>query len=302
MYDILIIGAGPAGVSAAVYAASRGRTVLLIEKSKVGGLVGNVSSVTHYASVDGDETGASFAEKLSDQLTRYPTIETVFGTVESVDMEGDIKRVIADTGAYEGKRLIIAAGCAPRKLHVPNEDRLAGHGVDLNAPRDAERYRGKNIYVVGGADGAIKEALYLADFAKKLTIIHWEDQIGCIAEFKDRLAQLGNVEYRLHARLAAVDGADEVESLVLRDEHTGDEETIADPGCGIFIYAGTVPNTQGLEALGLQDGFIPVNEKMETTIAGVYAAGDIRAKQVRQASTAVSDGTIAAINASASLK
>ena len=155
---------------------------------------------------------------------------------------------------------------------------------------------------MGGADGAIKEALYLAPFAEKLTVIHFEDQLGAIPEFTSRLTRLENVELRLHTRLTGVYGSDHVEQLELTDEHTGEKERIADDGCGIFVYAGTVPNTQLYGELELEEGFIPVNEKMETAIPGVYAAGDIRVKQVRQIATAVSDGAVAAVNAAAYLR
>ena len=169
--------------------------------------------------------------------------------------------------------------------------------MGLNAPRDGASYTGKNIYVVGGADGAVKEALYLASFARRLTIIHFEDQLGCIPEFRQKVAAAGNITLRLGSRLHGVYGQDQVERLEIANEHDGTVESIEDPGCGIFVYAGTSPNTQLYTQLALQDGYIVTNEKMETSIPGVYAAGDIRVKQVRQVATAVSDGAIAAINA-----
>lgn len=209
MYDIVIIGAGPAGISAGIYAVSRGRKTLIVEKRAVGGLIGNVSTVTHYA-----------------------------GIIE-----------------------------------------------------------GKHVYVVGGADGAVKEALYLANYAKLVTIIHFEETLGCIAQFRDKVAQTPNIKLRFGSRLHAVHGVEQVETLEISDEKTGRIEMISDPGCGIFVYAGTTPNTELYTQLRLHNGFIPVNENQETEIAGVYAAGDICKKQVRQVATAVSDGTIAAIQA-----
>lgn len=298
MYDIIIIGAGPAGVSASIYAASRGRHVLLIEKNQVGGLLGNVSTVTHYASVEADESGAAFAAKLKQQLSQYK-IDQVKEEVHAVKLIDEVKHVITARQTYEARCVILANGCTPKKLQLKNEERLAGHGIDLNAAHDGIRYQNKNIYVVGGADGAVKEAIYLAKYAKKLTIIHWENKLGCIQEFKDKLSNLNHVEYMMHTRLTAVDGKDEVENLTLQDEHTGEVSLVHDQGCGIFIYAGTMPNTELYSELKLEHGYIPVNEKMETVIPGVYAAGDIRVKQVRQAATAVADGAIAGINAAA---
>ena len=169
--------------------------------------------------------------------------------------------------------------------------------MGLNAARDGALYAGKNMYVVGGADGAVKEALYLSQFAKTVTIIHFEDQLGCIAEFKNKLKDTANITLRLSSRLQAVHGSEQIETLDIADEKSGKTETIQDPGCGVFFYTGTVPNTDIYPELVLENGYIPVNDKMETAIPGVYAAGDIRVKQVRQAATAVADGAVAAINA-----
>ena len=150
---------------------------------------------------------------------------------------------------------------------------------------------------MGGADGAVKEALYLSSFSRKLTIIHFEDQLGCIPEFRQKVAAAGNITLKLSSRLHAVYGQNQVERLEIASEQDSSIETIEDPGCGIFVYAGVTPNTQMYGQLTLQNGYIVTNEKMETSIPGVYAAGDIRVKQVRQVATAVSDGAIAAINA-----
>ena len=147
-------------------------------------------------------------------------------------------------------------------------------------------------------DGAIKEALYLAGFAKKLTILHFEEQLGCIAEFKEKLKKAENIEVCLSSRLHAIHGTDQIETLEIKNEIDSSITTIQDPGCQVFIYAGSTPNTELFTELSLEDGYIPTTERMETSIPGVYAAGDIRMKQVRQAATAVSDGAVAAINAS----
>ncbi len=296
MYDVVIIGAGPAGISAGIYAVSRGCKTVVLEKNEVGGLIGKVSTVTHYASVTEGETGKMFAQKLLEQA-RLAGVELVKAEVTGVDLKGEVKRVHTDQGVYTARKVILANGTSPRKLGIPGEMELAGKGMGMNAARDARAYQGKNVYVVGGADGAIKEALYLARFAQKVTIIHFEEQLGCIAEFRNKVSRTSNIELHLNARLHGVYGVDQVESLELVDEKTGAIETIEDPGCGIFVYAGTLPNTQMYTQLELCDGFIPVNEKMETELTGVYAVGDIRVKQVRQVSTAVADGTIAAINA-----
>lgn len=296
MYDILIIGAGPAGISAGIYAVSRGKKTMILEQNQVGGIIGKVSTVTHYTALQAQETGATFAARMKAQA-QAAGVEIAYETVTGVELTGDVKIIHTDKGTHEARRVILANGGIPRKLGIPGEAELAGKGMGLNAPRDGAAYAGKNIYVVGGADGAVKEALYLASFARQLTIIHFEDQLGCIPEFRNKVAAANNITLCLGSRLHAVHGTDQVERLDILREHDGTIQTIEDPGCGIFVYAGVTPNTQLYTELTLQDGYIVTNDKMETSIPGVYAAGDIRAKQVRQVATAVSDGAIAAINA-----
>ena len=296
MYDIIIIGAGPAGISAGIYAVSRGKRTLILEKAQVGGIIGKVSTVTHYTAIEKQETGATFAARMKKQALQAG-VEIVQAEVVHVALTGEVKSVTTDRGVYEAKRIILANGGTPRKLGIPGEKELVGKGMGMNAARDGADYAGKNVYVVGGADGAVKEALYLAGFAKQVTIVHFEDQLGCIAEFRQKVAAAGNISVRLASRLHAVYGQDQVERLEIASEQDGSIETIEDPGCGIFVYAGILPNTELYTELALEGGYIPTNDKMETAIPGVYAAGDIRAKQVRQVATAVSDGAIAAINA-----
>lgn len=296
MYDILIIGAGPAGISAGIYAISRSKKTLVLEQAQVGGIIGKVSTVTHYTALQAQETGATFAARMKAQA-QAAGVEIAYETVTGVELTGDVKTVHTDKGTHQARRVILANGGTPRKLGIPGEIELASKGMGLNAPRDGAAYAGKNIYVVGGADGAVKEALYLASFARQLTIIHFEDQLGCIPEFRNKIAAADNIKLCLGSRLHAVHGTDQVERLEIISEHDGTVQTIEDPGCGIFVYAGVTPNTQLYTELDLQDGYIVTNDRMETSIPGVYAAGDIRAKQVRQVATAVSDGAIAAINA-----
>ena len=296
MYDIIIIGAGPAGISAGIYAVSRGKRTLILEKAQVGGIIGKVSTVTHYTAIEKQETGATFAARMKEQALQAG-VEIVQAEAVHVALTGEVKSVTTDRGIYEAKRIILANGGTPRKLGIPGEKELAGKGVGMNAARDGAAYAGKNVYVVGGADGAVKEALYLAGFAKQVTVIHFEEQLGCIAEFRQKVAAAGNISVRLASRLHAVYGQDQVERLEIASEQDGSIETIEDPGCGIFVYAGILPNTELYTELALEGGYIPTNDKMETAIPGVYAAGDIRVKQVRQVATAVSDGAIAAINA-----
>lgn len=297
MYDIIIIGGGPAGVSAGIYAASRGKKTLLIEKKRIGGIIGNVSTVTHYTAIMQPETGESFATRMWNQIKNCG-VEIINEEVVSTSLKGDVKSVTTDKNTYSAKKVIIAAGSTPRKLDIEGEKPFDGKYIYLNAAKDGERFKGKNIYVVGGADGAIKEALYLSQFAKTLTVIHFEEKLGCIPEFGEKVKSSSNIKVMLNSRLTKVSGTDCLETLEITSEIDGSKQVISDKGAGIFVYAGTVPNTSAFGELELKDGFIPVNAKCETAIEGVYAAGDICFKQVRQVATAVADGAVAAINAS----
>lgn len=296
MYDFIIIGGGPAGISAAVYAVSRGLRVLVLEQEKIGGVIGKVSIVSHYTAIVEGETGETFAARMKKQALDAG-VQISYETVVEVQLTGKTKIVKTNSDVYESHAVLLANGTTPRTLGIPGEDTLTGKGYALNAAKSAQAYAGKHVYVVGGADGAIKEALYLSRFAKKVFIIHFEDKLGAILEFTNKLAQLGNVELLLHSRLTEIGGKGQVEWLQLTDEKTGVTTKIEDEGCGIFVYAGATPNTQLYPELYLENGYIPVNEKMETMYQGVYAAGDICVKQVRQAATAVADGAVAAINA-----
>ena len=296
MYDFIIIGGGPAGISAAVYAVSRGLRVLVLEQEKIGGVIGKVSIVSHYTAIVEGETGETFSARMKKQALDAG-VQISYETVVEVQLTGKTKIVKTNSDVYESHAVLLANGTTPRTLGIPGEDTLTGKGYALNAAKSAQAYAGKHVYVVGGADGAIKEALYLSRFAKKVFIIHFEDKLGAIPEFTNKLAQLGNVELLLHSRLTEIGGKGQVEWLQLTDEKTGVTTKIEDEGCGIFVYAGATPNTQLYPELHLENGYIPVNEKMETMYQGVYAAGDICVKQVRQAATAVADGAVAAINA-----
>ncbi len=295
MYDMIIIGAGPAGISAAVYGRSRGKNVLLLEKKQVGGLIGTVSTVTHYTAIVKEESGNTFAERMKEQALGAG-VEIRYETVTETKLRGETKRVVTDKGCYESKTVILANGGSGRMLGIPGEGLK---GVRLNAPKDGLNYKGKTVYVIGGADGAVKEALYLAKIAGKVVIVCVEEELACIQEFKDRILTYDNIEIMPHASLTAVYGKDAVEELEFTDNKTGKKQIVKDRECGVFVYAGIVPNTQMYTELTLEGGYIPVDNSMQTEIPGVFAAGDICVKKVRQVATAVADGAIAGIQAAA---
>ena len=293
MYDIIVIGAGPAGISAAVYGKSRGKRVLVLEKKQVGGLIGTVSTVTHYTAIVQEESGHTFAERMKEQALSAG-VEIHYEDVIETILTGEIKKVVTNKETYQSKTLILANGGSGRMLGIPGEDLK---GVRLNAPKDGLNYKGKNVYVIGGADGAVKEALYLAEIAGKVTIVCVEDELACIQEFKDKVVTHDNIEIMSHSSLTAVYGSEAVEELEFTDNKTGKKQIVKDTDCGVFVYAGIIPNTQMYTELKLDGGYIPVDDLMQTEIPGVFAAGDIRVKKVRQVATAVADGAIAGIQA-----
>jgi Thioredoxin reductase len=295
MYDMIIIGAGPAGISAAIYGKSRGKNVLVLEKKQVGGLIGTVSTVTHYTAIIPEESGSTFAERMKAQALSAG-VEIRYENVTQTKLTGEIKKVVTDQESYEAKTLILANGGSGRMLGIPGEGLK---GVRLNAPKDGVRYKGKTVYVIGGADGAVKEALYLAGLADKVIIVCVEDELACIQEFKDKAATHDNIEIMPHSSLTAVYGNEAVEELEITDNKTGKKQIVKDAECGVFVYAGIVPNTQMYTELKLDGGYIPVDASMRTEITGVFAAGDICVKKVRQVATAVADGAIAGIGAAA---
>lgn len=295
MYDMIIIGAGPAGISAAIYGKSRGKKVLVLEKNQVGGLIGTVSTVTHYTAIVQEETGSTFAKRMKEQALSAG-VEIRYENVIETKLSGKIKKVVTDKETYESKTLVLANGGSGRMLGIPGENLK---GVRLNAPKDGLDYKDKNVYVIGGADGAVKEALYLAKIVGKVTIVCVEDELACIQEFKDKVAAYDNIKIMPHSSLTAIYGNKTIEELEFTDNKTGIKQIVKDTECGVFIYAGIVPNTQMYTELKLDNGYIPVGDSMQTEIPGVFAAGDICVKKVRQVATAVADGAIAGIQAAA---
>lgn len=180
-FDIIVIGAGPAGISAAIYSASRGKKTLLLEKNRIGGMIGNVSSVTHYAGIIAEETGHGFAKRMERQILDSST-DSRIERVVSADFEKEYKTITTEKNTYVSKAVIIASGCTRRHLGIPGEERFGS----LNAARDHGEVEGKDAYVVGGADGAVKEALFLARHARHVYIIHFEEKLGAISEFIEK--------------------------------------------------------------------------------------------------------------------
>ena len=270
MFDIIIIGGGPAGISAGIYAHTRGLKVLLLEQKSLGGLIAGVSVVTHYLGALPQENGRAFADRMALQAESY-NLPVRYEQVKKTELAEHIKTVCTDKEEYRAKCVIIANGCHPLDLQIPGEKQLYGTYYGLNAVRDGQRFRKHRVFVVGGGDGAAKEALFLSTFVQEVVIVNLTAGLTCIDEFKQKIVQTPNITVWNNTSIQGIKGTNQLESITLNSE----------------IYP----------ELHLQQGYINTDAKMQTELSGVFAAGDIRLKDVRQISTAVSDGTIAAINA-----
>lgn len=301
MYDVIVIGAGPAGMCAAIYAASRGLKVMMLEKKNLGGVLGRVSAVTHYPGIVEGETGKTITERMHSQV-KAAGVEIRMEAAVAASLNEETKLVETNAGRYEAKAVIIAGGTVPRRLDIPGEEQFMDNGVSFDAVKDGANYAGKEVFVVGGSDGAAKEALYLAGIAGHVTMVHFEDKLGAIPEFTNRIEKQGNLDVKLHSRLAELRGDGEIRSVVIEDVHSNERQELEVPGAGIFLYAGSLPDTGIYKGLNLENGFIITDEMSKTNVPGVFAAGDICKKTIRQAATAVADGAAAAISAAAYIK
>lgn len=292
MKDVIVIGAGPAGMTAAMYAARAQLKVALIEPGPYGGQMNNTDVIENYPgflSIKGMELG----EKMKQNVDR-DGVEAIYGHVTSIEDKGDIKLVYTEKEVYETKVVIIASGGFHRMLNIPGEEEYAGKGVSYCAVCDGMFFRNQHVVVVGGGDSAIEEGIYLSQIASKVTVVHRRDELRAKKDLQLQAFKNEKMEFIWNTVVKEVKGNDmTVTSVTLENTITGEQNDF--PCDGIFIYVGMSPNTDFIKDLPLEQnhGWIPTNEKMETNIPGIYAVGDVRDKDLRQVATAVGDGTIA---------
>ena len=298
MYDVIIIGGGPAGLTAGLYT-SRGRLkTLLIEKGLIGGLVTTTEWVENYPGFEEGIMGAELAQKMQQQATKFG-LEIKQAAVERISVNGKSKTITLDDGSQlEAKALILASGAHPRKLKIPGEDEFRGKGVSYCATCDGAFFKDNDIAVVGGGDSAVQEAIYLTKFAKTIHIIHRRDKLRAEKILQERAFSNPNIKFVWDSVVEKIDGDNSgVTSLRIKNLKT-DENTTIDVQ-GVFIYIGYNPNTEFMAGLANLDkeNYLITDENMSTSSPGVYAAGDVRAKQLKQIATAVGDGAIAGVEA-----
>lgn len=300
MYDLIIIGAGPAGLSAAVYGKRAGLDLLVIEKSPMGGgQVLTTYEVDNYLGlpgINGFDMGQKFEEHARAAGAEFLEAEVI--GIEDLDEK---KVVHTDQGDREARTLILAAGAHHAHLNVPGEEELAGMGVSYCATCDGAFFRGKKVAVVGGGDVAVEDAIFLARFCEKVYVIHRRDQLRAAKTLQDKLFALPNVELCWNRVVKEIRGEDMVESLLLESTADGSQETLEVNG--VFIAVGILPDTEFCRDLVECNpaGYIVAGEDCRTSAAGIYAAGDARQKPMRQIITAVADGANAATSASLDL-
>lgn len=300
IYDVIILGAGPAGLAAGLYAGRGQLTTLILEKGQDGGQIALTDEIENYPGqmLEG-ESGPSLVARMAEQAKKFGA-ERVRDTIKSVTLEGPVKKVVGSKGEYLGKTLIIATGASPRPIGCKNEKEFVGAGVSYCATCDGMFFRGLEVFVVGGGDAAVEEALFLTKFARKVTIIHRRDQLRAAKSIQEKAFRHEKIAFLWDSVVEEVDGDYAVNKLVVKNVKTGELTTIeADPAdgmFGVFGFIGTNPSSALFEGqLPLENGYIRTDEDMRTSIPGVYAAGDIRVKSLRQVVTAVADGAIAAM-------
>lgn len=291
MYDTIIIGAGPAGMTAALYAARSNLKVALIEGGLPGGQMNNTSDIENYPGY-ANISGPELAEKMFEPLENLG-VEHLYGFVETVEDHGEFKKVVTDDQVYETRTVIVATGSKHRLLEVPGEEELNSRGVSYCAVCDGAFFRDQDLLVVGGGDSAVEEAIFLTQFAKTVTIVHRRDELRAQKVLQDRAFANEKINFIWDSVVKEIKGENRVESVVIENVKTG--QVTEQAFGGVFIYVGLDPVSDFVQDLQIRDqaGWIVTDDHMKTSVAGVFAAGDVRQKDLRQVTTAVGDGAIA---------
>ena len=291
MYDIIIIGAGPAGLTAAIYARRASKNVLVLEAKSYGGQIINTLDIENYP-VEAHISGFDFATKLYNQ-TKELGAEIKFEKVVDINDKGQVKEVITTKNTYTSKAVIVATGSENRKLGIEKEDELIGKGISYCATCDGAFFRKKNVAVVGGGNTALEDALYLSDLVNKVYLIHRRDEFRGEESTVRRLKEKENIEFVYNSNVTKLNAKERLESIEVTHKD-GSTRTIEVDG--LFVAVGRIPENENFAKLINLDnsGYIIANEDCKTNVAGIFVAGDNRTKEVRQLVTATSDGAIAA--------
>ena len=302
VYDVIILGAGPAGLAAGLYAGRSRLSTLIIEKGQDGGQIAITDEIENYPGqmVEG-ESGPSLIARMTEQAKKFGA-ERCSDVIKSVDLTGEVKKLVGNKGEYEAKCVIVATGAFPKPIGCENEGKFTGKGISFCATCDASFFEDFEVYVVGGGDSAVEEAMYLTKFARKVTIIHRRNELRAAKSIQEKAFANPKIAFMWDSVVVKVDGDELLSTMTVKNTKTGElTEVKADEDDGLFGLFGFIgynPNSQLFEGmLDMEHGYIKTDDNMHTSIPGVFAAGDIRVKSLRQVVTAAADGAIAAMQA-----
>lgn len=293
-FDVVVIGAGVAGMTAAIYLKRSGINCCLLEREIPGGQINKSSSVKNYPGFI-DISGPDLSNSIFKQVSELEIIYK-YGNVLKIELKDNLKIIKTDLEEISTKNIIIATGRKPRKLDIKGEDRLVGKGVSYCALCDANFFKDQDVAVIGGANSALEEAIYLSGICKTVTIIHRRDEFTAEEIFKEKIKNIPNIKLKLgYVVKELVDKDEKLSSIIIKDKNNKEEE-LSVRGC--FIYIGQIPSSEAFKSILKfdKDGYIKVNNHNETNVKGIFAAGDIIKKDAYQLLTAMSDGVIAAVN------
>ena len=307
VYDVIILGAGPGGLAAGLYAGRSRLSTLVIEKGQDGGQIAITDDIENYPGqmVEG-ESGPSLIARMTQQVEKFGA-ERVADTINAVDFSGEIKILKSAKNEYQAKNVIIATGAYARPIGCKGEAEFRGKGVSYCATCDANFFEDLEVFVVGGGDSAVEEAMYLTKFARKVTIIHRRDELRAAKSIQEKAFANPKIEFFWDSVVEELGGDDILQWMKVRNVKTGEVRTVEadeeDGMFGVFGFIGTVPNSKLFEGILDMDerGYIRTDEDMHTNIPNVYAVGDVRIKSLRQVVTAAADGAIAAVQVERSL-
>lgn len=296
IYDCLIIGAGPAGLSAAIYASRSKLKTIVFEKTKIGGQAAITDDIENYPGSMEEATGPKIVKRMKEQAESFGA-EFVMEEVVSIYAGNQIKKIITKKNVYECKTIIIATGAEHTMLNIPGEMEFTGKGVSYCATCDADFFTDLDVVVVGGGDSAVQEALYLTKFANTVTIVHRRDKLRAAKSIQDKAFKNQKIKFIWNSVVEKIEGEGIVEKIIIKNVKTGEISEVKTDG--IFIFVGMKPVTDLFKGLVRMDdrGYIFTDDEMKTNIPGVFAAGDCRVKMLRQVVTASADGAIAAVSA-----
>ena len=292
VYDMIVVGGGPGGYTAALYAARAGLSTLVLEKLSAGGQMALTEQIDNYPGFEDGIDGFTLAEKMQQQAERFGA-RSEYAQVERMDLAASPKVLETSEGTFYAKTVVLATGANPRELGLPNEAALTGRGVAYCAACDGMRYKGKTVVVVGGGNSAAADALLLSRVARKVILVHRRDTLRATKVYHQPLMQAENLEFRWNSTVTELLQEDKLTGVKLKDVNTGEETTV--PCDGLFISVGRKPATELVQGqLELdRSGYIIADETTKTSLPGVYAVGDVRTKPLRQVVTAVADGAMA---------